>query len=61
MPSWGIFEYYRQRAEELEKRRKPPPLKTVHPRDSMEWQAEQEKQKNAGRLFSRPRRVRPKP
>ena len=48
MPSWGIFEYYRRRAEELEQRRKPPPVKTVYARGSMEWQAEQEKLKNAG-------------
>jgi hypothetical protein len=43
MPGWGIFEYYRQHAEELEQRRKPPPVKTVYARGSMEWQAEQEK------------------
>ena len=48
MPSWGIFEYYRRRAEELEERRKPPPVKTVYARGSMEWQAEQEKLKKAG-------------
>ena len=48
MPSWGIFEYYRGRAEELEERRKPPPVKTVYARGSMEWQAEQEKLKKAG-------------
>ena len=43
MPGWGIFEYYRKHAEELEQRRKPPPVKTVYARGSMEWQAEQEK------------------
>ena len=43
MPGWGIFEYYRQRAEELDQRRKPPPVKTVWAIGSMEWQAEQEK------------------
>ena len=48
MPSWGIFEYYRRRAEELEARRKPPPVKTVYARGSMEWQAEQEKLNKAG-------------
>jgi hypothetical protein len=29
MPNWGIFEYYRQRAQELEQRRKPQPTPTV--------------------------------
>ena len=42
MPSWGIFEYYRRRAEE---RRKPAPVKTVYAPGSMEWQSEQEKRK----------------
>ena len=33
MPGWGIFEYYRQRAEELEQRRKPPPRQNrIRPR-----------------------------
>jgi hypothetical protein len=41
----GHFENYRQRAEELEKRRKPRPVNTVHARGSMKWRAEQEKQK----------------
>ena len=45
MPNWGIFEYYRQRAQELEQRRKPQPTPTVWAPGSMEWQAEQEKQK----------------
>jgi hypothetical protein len=48
MPSSGIFEYYRRRAEELEASRKPPPIKTVYTRGSMEWLAEQEKQNKAG-------------
>jgi hypothetical protein len=48
MPNWGIFEYYRRRAEELEERRKPPPVKTVYARGSMEWQVEQEKLNKAG-------------
>jgi predicted phage terminase large subunit-like protein len=43
MPGWGIFEHTRRIAEELEQRRKPPPVKTVYARGSMEWQAEQEK------------------
>jgi hypothetical protein len=43
MPGWDIFEYYRQRAQELEQHRKPPPVNTVYARGSMEWQAEQEK------------------
>jgi predicted phage terminase large subunit-like protein len=45
MPNWGIFEYYRQRAQELEQRRKPQPTPTVWAPGCMEWQAEQEKQK----------------
>jgi hypothetical protein len=44
----GHFEYCRQRAEELEKRRKPRRVNTVHARGSMKWQAEQEKQKKEG-------------
>jgi predicted phage terminase large subunit-like protein len=42
-PGQGIFEYYRQRAQELEEQRKPKPVKTVWAVGSMEWQAEQEK------------------
>ena len=45
MSCWGIFEYYRRRAEEIEERRKPAPVKPVYAPGSMEWQAEQEKQK----------------
>jgi predicted phage terminase large subunit-like protein len=48
MPSWGIFEYYRQRAAELEERGKPPPVKTVYAPGSMEWQTDQEEQRKAG-------------
>jgi hypothetical protein len=29
MPDWVIFEWTRQRVQELEQRRKPPPVKTV--------------------------------
>ena len=29
IPGWGILEYYRRCAQELEKQRKPPPLKTL--------------------------------
>src|SRR6516165_4080500 len=43
MPGWGIFEYTRQLAEELEQRRKSPPVRTNWAIGSMEWQAEQEK------------------
>ena len=39
MPNWGIFEYYRQRAQELEQRRKPQPTPTVWAPGCMEWQA----------------------
>jgi predicted phage terminase large subunit-like protein len=42
-PGQGLYEYYRQRAQELEEQRKPQPVKTVWARGSMEWQAEQEK------------------
>ena len=45
MPNWGIFEYYRQRAQELEQRCKPQPTPIVWAPGCMEWQAEQEKQK----------------
>jgi hypothetical protein len=48
MPSWGIFEATRQRAEEIEQRRKPRPIKPTWAIGSMEWQAEQEKRKSAG-------------
>jgi hypothetical protein len=47
MRSWGDFEYARQRAEELERRRKPPPIKTVLAPGSMEWFAEQEKARSS--------------
>jgi len=42
-PGQGLYEYYRQRAQELEEQRKPQPVKTVWAIGSMEWQAEQEK------------------
>ena len=42
-PGQGLYEYYRQRAQELEERRKPQPVKTVWARGCLEWQAEQEK------------------
>src|SRR5690242_5665661 len=42
-PGQEIPEHYRMRAEELEQRRKPPPVKTVFAPGSMEWLAEQEK------------------
>jgi len=48
MSNWGIFEATRQRAEEIEQRRKPRPVKTTWAIGSMEWQAEQKKQKKAG-------------
>jgi hypothetical protein len=48
MPSWGIFEYYRQRAEELEQRRKPRPVRIRWAPGSMEWQAAQEERNKAG-------------
>ena len=42
-PGQGIYEYYRQCAQEIEEQRKPQPVKTVWAIGSMEWQAEQEK------------------
>ena len=42
-PGQGLYEYYRQRAQELEEQRKPQPVKTVSAVGCMEWQAEQEK------------------
>ena len=43
MESAGIFELYRQYAEEAEQRAKPQPAKPVYARGSMEWLAEQKK------------------
>jgi len=43
MPGWAFYELTRQRVQELEQCRKPPPVKTVWARGSMEWAAEQEK------------------
>ena len=43
MKSEGIFELYRQYAEEAEQRDKPQPTKTVYAPGSMEWLAEQKK------------------
>jgi len=47
MPGWGIFELTRRQAQELEERRKPPPVKTVWAPGCMEWAAEQEKARSA--------------
>ena len=41
MPNWGIFEYTRQRAQELDPRLNPRPVKPEWARGSMEWLAEQ--------------------
>jgi len=41
MPSWGIFEYTRQRAQELDPWLNPQPVKTEWARGSTEWLAEQ--------------------
>jgi hypothetical protein len=49
IPGWGILEYYRRCAQELEKQRKPPPLKTVWAIGSMEWLAEQQKVRRVAR------------
>jgi len=43
MQNWAFYELTRQRVQELEQRRKPPPVKTVFAPGSMEWLAEQEK------------------
>jgi predicted phage terminase large subunit-like protein len=47
MPGWGMFELTRQRAHELEQKRKPPPPKTVWAPGSVEWLAEQEKARSS--------------
>jgi hypothetical protein len=41
MNSWGSFELYRQRAQELEEQRKPQPVQTTWAIGSKEWLAEQ--------------------
>jgi len=43
MPNWAIFEVTRQRAQELEQRRRPPPVQKEWAHGCMEWLAEQEK------------------
>jgi hypothetical protein len=43
MPGWGKFELARQRTQQLEQQRKPPPRTTVWAPGSMELLAEQEK------------------
>jgi predicted phage terminase large subunit-like protein len=42
-PGQGLYEYYRQRAQELEQQRKPQPFKALLAPGSMEWLAEQNK------------------
>ena len=42
-PGQGLYEYYRQCAQEIEEHRKPQPVKPVWAPGSMEWQAEQDK------------------
>jgi hypothetical protein len=49
MPHWEIFEYTRQ---ELEQRRKPPPVQTEWAKVSMEWHAQQNKSAGPGRQSS---------
>jgi hypothetical protein len=44
---WGIVELTRLQLQEREQRRKPPPVKTVWARGSMEWAAEQVKARSA--------------
>ena len=43
MESEGIFELYRQYAEEAKQRDKPQPAKAVYAPGSMEWLADQKK------------------
>ena len=42
-PGQGLYEYYRQCAQEIEEHRKPQPTKPLWAPGSMEWQAEQDK------------------
>jgi len=43
MKEWGLFELYRQKAEQREEQRKPQPVETTWAIGSMEWLAEQNK------------------
>src|SRR5262249_28782767 len=43
MKGWGIFELYRQQAEQLEEQRKPQPVETTWAIGSLEWLARQNK------------------
>jgi hypothetical protein len=45
MSSWGVFEFYRRRAQELEEQRKPQPAQIIYAIGSMEWLAKQNKSK----------------
>src|ERR1700756_2640467 len=47
MANWGIFEYYRQQAQQREERRKPQPTPPVWAPGCVEWQVEQEKARSA--------------
>jgi hypothetical protein len=47
MASWGFYELTRRQAQAAEERRKPQPAKTVFARGSLEWQAEEERKKEA--------------
>jgi hypothetical protein len=43
MNSWGVFELYRRRAQELEEQHKPQPAQITYAIGSLEWLAEQNK------------------
>jgi hypothetical protein len=48
-PGQGVHEYYRQLAQEAEKRRKPRPVQTEWAKGSMEWLAQQKKSNGPGK------------
>ena len=49
MPGWAFFELTRQQVREFAQRRKPPSVKTLWARGSMEWLADQEKERQPRR------------
>ena len=45
MNSWGVFELYRRRAQELDEQHKPQPVQIIYAIGSLELLAEQNKSK----------------